>query len=691
MKDSNQSNYQSDHDHAHHQKTESYLRAINHFVVQMIEITTVEELVWHVASEVVGKLDFVDCVVYLLDKDRDMLVQPAAIGEKSPEKYVTVNRLEIPVGTAITGTVARTLKPMIIGDTSEDQRYLPDMESMPSEICVPLIYDDQLLGVIDSEHPEKNYFDESHLEVLSTIAAITSAKIAQCRTISRTRAQARVIQQVTESVFLIKEGGLITACNEGAAALHDMSKDELVGSNLRDLLYDDDDWFPLVHDSMTGLESEGHWKGRVRYKGKDSREVMTEVSVTKIIDGDNDADYISVTRDISDQIEFERSNRELHQALKMESLGHLTGGIAHDFNNLLGIISGYSELVLQKAHTIGEDRIAYHVNHVLEATRRATNLVSQMLTFSRSDDLVKVPVNLENFLLDEFQMIRATLPSSIELHTEIEHDLPNVLIDQTQLHQILINLALNSRDAMDGSGDLTFKLGWVRNMDTVSPVSHKPIKGDFLALCVSDTGTGIDESLIEKIFNPFFTTKDVGKGTGMGLSVVYNIMEEHEGHILIDSIPGRGTTFHLLFVPLPEGEACNIDDKPALDAPRGDGAHILVVDDEESLCDLMSYTIQEHGYMSTCVPDSRDVLELLENNPDKYSLLLTDQTMPKMTGIELITKLREIKPDLPAIICSGFSDKIDANLARGLNITYTEKPVDMKQVLRTIGELLSAN
>ncbi len=670
---------------------ESYLRAINQFALTLIEISTVDQLLWYVASEVVGKLDFVDCVIYLVDVEHNELVQRAAIGAKSPEKNVILNRLKIPIGSGITGTVAKSKEPIIVTNTEKDERYLADIDKAGSEICVPMIYDGEVLGVIDSEHPKSDYFSDSHLEVLTTIAAMTSAKISQCKTQAQTRAQARIIQQVSEAVLLINETGTIIDCNPGAEALHDMSKENLIGTNVRNIIIDNYVWKSLIHELKNKIKRSGRWNGRIGLKGPAGIELMTEVSVTKqSVSDSNETVYISVARDISEQVEKERLERELQQAQKMESLGHLTGGVAHDFNNLLGIISGYSDLALSRSETSRDEKLKNHIIQIQDAARRATNLVMQMLTFTRSEAIQKTPVHLATLLQDDITMIRATLPSTIELVTDIEPGLPKVLIDPTQIHQILMNLSINARDAIDGIGQLNIKLAWAINLDTESPVSHKPIKGDWLELSVTDTGTGIETTNIKKIFNPFFTTKEVGKGTGMGLSVIYKIMEDHNGHILIDSELGIGSTFRLLFQPSKEEDIIldNSEEEQSFELPTGDGSNILVVDDEESLGLYLSQRINEIGYKATCVADSAEALKLFKNEPDLYSLLITDQTMPKITGIELISKLRDIRPDFPVILCSGYSNKVDAIKAAKLGLPFFEKPIDINKLLGTIAILL---
>lgn len=388
-------------------------------------------------------------------------------------------------------------------------------------------------------------------------------------------------------------------------------------------------------------------------------------------------------------VEHERLQRELQQAHKMDSLGQLTGGIAHDFNNLLGVINGYANLIIEKYQTRADEKLLNYVNHIKEAGERAAKLVTQMLAFSRSAQLDDTPIQLEPLLKEDVKMLRATLPSTVEIKTSIESSLPSVLMNPIHLHQILMNLAINARDAMREVGQLSIKLGWARKLDTESQISHKPVSGDWIELSVSDTGTGIDTETARNMFNPFFTTKEVGKGTGMGLSVIYGIMESHEGHILLESELGKGSTFRILFPPTPgDNHEITQDNQKTTSLTKGNGAEILLVDDELSLGNFMVELVTHHGYNALLITDSAEAFTLFQKQPDRFSMLITDQTMPGMTGMALIKKIRELRPGLPVILCSGNVDRINDREMMEMNIAIFEKPIAGQQLLLKIAELL---
>ncbi|MCP4040716.1 MAG: response regulator, partial [Gammaproteobacteria bacterium] len=344
------------------------------------------------------------------------------------------------------------------------------------------------------------------------------------------------------------------------------------------------------------------------------------------------------------EAERERLQRELQQAQKMDALGQLTGGIAHDFNNLLGIIMGYSELAKDRSIGKGDAKLAKQIERVLRASERAKELVARMLAFSRDEASEKTPLQLQPFLMDDIKMLRSILPSSIEIKTKFEDHLPEVLTDPTQLHQALMNLAINARDAMEGKGLLDIRLGWIREVGSECSICHKQVQGDWVELSVSDTGAGIDTEVMGHIFNPFFTTKEVGKGTGMGLAVILGIIRRHGGHVLVESEPGKGTTFRMLF-PGRRRERRNAGSgQPSAEPLPGQGKHVLVVDDEPELGRVVGDLLESHGYRTTVMTSSGKALELFKEEPNEFALVITDQTMPGITGMELVEMLRKVYP-----------------------------------------------
>ncbi len=286
-------------------------------------------------------------------------------------------------------------------------------------------------------------------------------------------------------------------------------------------------------------------------------------------------------------------------------------------------------------------------------------------------------------------MIRATVPTSIEIRGEFEENLPPVEMDPVQINQLLMNLCINARDGMEGKGLITVRSGWARDTQAECADCHKQVEGDWLELFSEDTGRGISTEALNSLFEPFFTTKDAGKGTGLGLSVVSGIMRSHDGHILVETEIGKGTTFRLLFPPaLGEVEEAQTASESTTDLPRGHGERILVVDDEPGLGEIIGEHLESYGYRATVLTSSQEALGLFEKTPDEFALVITDQSMPEMTGGELIKAARQLRPDMPAILNTGFSDHIDADSATKMHVRYLEKPVNIESLIRTVGELL---
>lgn len=424
-----------------------------------------------------------------------------------------------------------------------------------------------------------------------------------------------------------------------------------------------------------------------------TRSMHTRKVAINDIDG-NPKYLLGISDDITKQKEAEaervRLQHELQQVHKMESLGHLTGGIAHDFNNLLGIMSGFTELSLQLGETMSWEKLSGYLHQVQDAGERAANLVSQMLAFSRNDQIDNQVMALAPIVEKDIKLLRATLPSTIKIELSIDDNLPAVMTNPTTMNQVLLNLAINARDAMNGAGRLDICLSHVKNINEKSFITHRPIKGDWVELAVSDNGSGIDPAIINDIFTPFYTSKTIGKGTGMGLSVIYGIIKSCNGHILVESEMDKGSTFRMLFPPITEKHE-KISDANSSSKPQftGQEKEILIVDDEKSLALLIGEVVSGYGYQKTIVTDSTEALEIFKEEPDRFSIVITDQTMPELTGIDLIAKLRKIKPNLPAILCSGYSDKVDAKEAESQNINYFQKPVDTKRLILKIDELLN--
>ncbi|MCJ7541570.1 MAG: response regulator, partial [Desulfobacterales bacterium] len=377
---------------------------------------------------------------------------------------------------------------------------------------------------------------------------------------------------------------------------------------------------------------------------------------------------------------------QLLHAQKMESIGTLSGGIAHDFNNLLAIILGNAELAM-------EDVPEWHpakdnINEIRTASLRARDVVRQLLSFGRKTDPKKRPVKLVQIVEDALKFLRFSIPTSIEIHQNIPNDTDNtILADSTQINQVMINLFTNAAHAMeDAGGVITIGIQNVY-LDQVSAPFYPDLSlGNYVKLTVSDTGTGIDHEIKDRIFDPYFTTKEVGKGSGIGLSVVHGIVKSHNGAIYVDSKFGKGTTFSILF-PATEEEA--VIETEAIEKLSTGNERILFVDDEKSMAEIGRRRLERLGYQVEAKTNPIEALELFRADPDQFDLVITDMTMPHITGDKLVKEILKIRPDMPTILCTGFSEKIDEEKAKKIGVRqYIEKPFDRGKLSRLVRKVL---
>ncbi len=392
---------------------------------------------------------------------------------------------------------------------------------------------------------------------------------------------------------------------------------------------------------------------------------------------------LQIATDITD---FKKMEDELRQAHKMESIGTLAGGIAHDFNNILSIIIGNVELALDDVGTWNPAH--KNIKEIKTASLRAKDVVKQLLSFSRKSDQDWKTLDIAPVISESLKLIRSSIPSNIEIRQNIPERSPYVLADATQIHQVIINLCTNAAHSMaDKEGFIAVDLNEI-NLETSQDGKFRGlVPGRYVELIIKDNGSGIDSELIDKIFDPYFTTKGVGEGTGMGLAVVHGIVKNHDGAIFVDSGPGKGTAFHLFFPvtkvkigqqPVSEGEG-----------PPGGTERILFVDDEFAITEMTEKVLKKLGYHVQAITSPEDALAVFEKNADQFDLVISDMTMPKMNGLELSEKIKAIRSDIPVVICTGHASLLDEEKFGELHISAVEmKPVSMSQIAKTIRKVL---
>jgi nitrogen-specific signal transduction histidine kinase len=388
---------------------------------------------------------------------------------------------------------------------------------------------------------------------------------------------------------------------------------------------------------------------------------------------------LGMARDISGRkrAEAERARLEAHlrQAQRMEAIGHLTGGIAHDFNNLLASIMGYIVLASERGIVSGDAKLAAHLEQALASSRRARDLIQQMLTFSRGQRGAARALDMPDAVADSLKLLRSSLPSTIEIRTELTQT-PPVMLDPVQLDQVLLNLAINARDALNGPGRISVELRKA-GARAVCASCRKEFAGEHVELALADDGPGIAPAVLERMFEPFFSTKEVGRGAGMGLATVHGIVHEHGGHIAVETAPGQGTRFRL-FWPVLRGDAQVAPKAPEVKIAKSRlTGRVLVVDDESSVGEFMRELLESWGLQASTAASPALAREAFAD----YDLVITDQTMPGTTGFELARELIARRPGLPVILYTGHSDRITQRDVEAAGIrALLHKPVEPDQL-----------
>jgi signal transduction histidine kinase/ActR/RegA family two-component response regulator len=381
-----------------------------------------------------------------------------------------------------------------------------------------------------------------------------------------------------------------------------------------------------------------------------------------------------------------QSERQLQQVMKLQAIGTLAGGIAHDFNNILFPIVGYTELTMDD---IPEDSQARkNLEEILKATNRAKELVKQILTFSRQSCHERRPLKVQFLIKEALKLMRATIPSTIEIESIVDENCGPINADPTQIHQVIMNLCTNAYHAMQETGgklEVEVKQVEISYEKSMERVGMKV--GPHLQLTVKDSGCGMDQGVLERIFEPYYTTKEQGKGTGLGLSVIHGIIKNYGGDISVSSQPGKGATF-TVFLPIIDEVDIETEEVKTPSAIQGQ-ERILLIDDEEQIIDIEQQILERLGYKVTAKTDSEAALEEFASQPDHYDLVITDMTMPKMAGDQLARKLMDIKPDIPVILCTGFNETITEEKALAMGIDkFVMKPIVKDELASTIRAVL---
>ncbi|MBW1704476.1 MAG: PAS domain S-box protein [Deltaproteobacteria bacterium] len=490
------------------------------------------------------------------------------------------------------------------------------------------------------------------------------------------------IEQAAETIVITDIEGTIQYVNPAFERITGYTKEEALGENPRILKSGKHDkgFYKALWDTITRGKI---WSGRFTNRKKDGTLYEEEATISPVLDSSGEPiNYVAVKRDVTNELRMEKQFR---QAQKMEAIGTLAGGIAHDFNNILGSVIGYTELAdLDLPDGV---KAKYNLKAVLKACDRAKDLVNQILAFSRQSEEKRRPIQIAPIVKEALKLLRATLPANIEIRRQVKEDMAIVEADSTKIHQVLMNLCTNAAHAMQGkSGVLEVSLKNVQ-LDADVVLRHKGLApGPYLLLTVSDTGHGMTPDMVERIFDPYFTTKDKGVGTGMGLAVVHGIVRGYGGAIEVQSEIGEGSTFHV-YLPVVEREATK--EPEILESLPAGNENILFIDDEPGLVDIGRQMLQRLGYEVVTRTSSIEALELFRTKPDSFDLVITDMTMPQMTGDKLAGEFIKLRPNIPIILCTGYSAYISEEKAKNMGIrAFAMKPLVLRDLAKTVRKVL---
>ena len=504
--------------------------------------------------------------------------------------------------------------------------------------------------------------DEAILGAISADAAMALSKAEQVGQLKRFK---EVIDSAFDVIVITDGDGRILYVNPAFENVTGYERDEVLGKTTGILKsgHHPDEFY---RDLWATVTSGGMWKGEIINRKKDGS-IYHASAIVFTIGTEHGVNYVSIQRDITQE---KRLYEQLLRAQKMEAIGTLAGGIAHDFNNLLAGILGYSEIILTQ--TKEGDPFHKPATIIRQAAERGADLAKKILMITRKEKMEARAVNLNEIIRSSEELLERSMPKNIEIILKLKDDLPLIKADPTQMQQVVMNLAVNARDAMPTGGRLVIETSVV-GKENGAANGLTPGKGGFLKLSISDTGMGMDVETQRKIFDPFFTTKETGKGTGLGLYIVHSVVNNHGGYINLYSEPGKGTRFNI-YLPATRGLAAKEPDEP--EDLRGTGT-ILVIDDEPPIRELCRDLLEPLGYIVLLAENGEAGVQIFREHRDSISLVILDMVMPRMGGSEVFQSLRTIRPDVTVLLCSGYSHNgfagIDTLLQSGAR-GFIQKP-----------------
>jgi len=494
-----------------------------------------------------------------------------------------------------------------------------------------------------------------------------------------------IISSLQECLLVVGTNGDISSVNTTTSKLLGYNEEQLVGRSISTILPENFPLHKLIDPASELLDQE------LNLFARSGDKIPVLFSRSLLRDKNNIfLGAIFLAQDLRERKKQEEEKislqAQLQQAQRLETVGTLAGGIAHDFNNILTAIIGFSQLA--KRMVPKDNPAEQALESSLAASFRAKDLVKQLLSFSRQGCQERAPLQVTSILKETVKLLRATIPTTIDIQQKIEPDSWQILADPSQLHQLIMNLCANASQAMENGGTLSISLANAELSSNDMEVSGELPPGRYIRLQISDTGEGIDPAFLHRIFDPFFTTKDIDKGSGLGLAVVHGIVKAHEGDILVRSQLGKGTTF-TVYLPACEGDEKGHPENFQPQTTQGKGEHILVIDDEEPLANLARKSLTNFGFQVIATSSSEEALNIFRASPDIFDLVVTDYAMPKMNGLQLSAEIRSLRKEIPIILSTGYSQEINYQKENqnGFNRILL-KPYTQEDLARQIQEVL---
>jgi len=576
----------------------------------------------------------------------------------------------------------------LLSETTDEDRQTRtrnrcNSEGYESVALFPLKVGHEILGLLQINDTRPHQFTEELIQFFEGVGVSIGTAFSQKRAKDALLREKLLSEEYINSLpglfYIFDEQEKLVKWNKLWIDVTGYSNEKLTSMTATDFFKDGDK--AIIRKSMVKVFQEGSAGVEAKLVTKNGQKIPYHFTgLRKKLNGKDH--LIGLGIDIS---EHKKLEGQLRQSSKMESIGTIAGGIAHDFNNILYMILGNAELALED---IPEwNPVHDSLKEIKSASLRAAAIIKQLLNFSRKTDQEFKPIRAVKVIRDTMFFLRSMIPTTIEIRKHLPNEEITILGDPTQINQMVTNFCINAFQGMEMTGgilDITLEKITIDEETAISYIGITP--GDHLKIKISDTGPGINPEIIDNIFDPYFTTKEVGKGSGLGLSVVHGIVKNHNGAITVDSELGKGTTFTMLFPIVTEKPEIVTETTDEL--PLGN-ERILFVDDEKSITKMTGKTLQRLGYQIEIKTNPLEAIELFQSKPDQFDLIITDMTMPQMTGVKLSKKLKEIRSDIPVIICTGHSALLDEEKAKEMGIdAYVMKPIVKQEIAKTIRQVL---